>query len=94
MKVLIEENGTGKFLTEKSEWTLDYRKAKDFGQSSLAIRYALKENIRAISLLLVFGTDRSMDVRLEPFASEERSARHSGAGTDKTVHQPPGRAVA
>jgi hypothetical protein len=94
MKVLVEDEGTGKFLMEKGQWTRDYRKAKDFGQSSLAIQYAVKEGLVEVSLLLVFGTDRGMDVRLNPFAPESGLKARSGTAIVKTLDQQPSRSAA
>jgi hypothetical protein len=82
MKVFIEDKGTGKFLKDFGEWTTDLRQAKDFGQSSLAIEHCVKEKMTMACLLLVFGMDRRMDVRVEPFSTEnqivtiERKSKH------------------
>jgi hypothetical protein len=73
MKVFIEDKGTGKFLKDFGEWTRDLREAKDFGQSRLAIEYCVQEKLNGVCLLLLFGIDGRVEVRMEPFAGDYRS---------------------
>jgi hypothetical protein len=93
MKVLIEHKRTGKFLAKLGGWTTDYRKAKHFKQSISAIDYVVKEKLVEVYLLLVFSTDRRMDVRLDSFAIDKRLEPRAGSGSIELMHNAPSRAV-
>lgn len=68
MKILVEEKKTGRFLTELGSWTIDARQAKDFKRTTSAIEHCLQENLQEVCVLMMFGMDRGLDVRLEPFS--------------------------
>jgi hypothetical protein len=78
VKVLIEDKGTGKFLKDFGDWTTDLRQARNFSQTSLAIEHCVQEKMTTVCVLLVFGMDRRMDVRVEPFSTENRSGTIEG----------------